>query len=227
KKENEQIREDRRQLKLDQREIIEKANQQAAEVVAEASERAEEIIDELKKQNNYSIKDVARLKHEISELSPQIEEEIDGEIKIGDYVRIGSSSQKGEVIEMDRKSAIINCDGLKIQSKLNNLVRLARPREPEKPRNAASSKVVKSSSFAIELNLLGYRVDEALETMDKFLDNALVANVPFVRIVHGMGTGALRTAIWNRLRTLKYVKKFEHGGQGDGGSGVTIVTFRE
>ncbi|MBR5049254.1 MAG: endonuclease MutS2 [Erysipelotrichaceae bacterium] len=227
KKENEQIREDRRQLKLDQREIIEKANQQAAEVVAEASERAEEIIEELKKQNNYSIKDVARLKHEISELSPQIEEEIDGEIKIGDYVRIGSSSQKGEVIEMDRKSAIINCDGLKIQSKLNNLVRLARPREPEKPRNAASSKVVKSSSFAIELNLLGYRVDEALETMDKFLDNALVANVPFVRIVHGMGTGALRTAIWNRLRTLKYVKKFEHGGQGDGGSGVTIVTFRE
>ncbi|MCR5067071.1 MAG: endonuclease MutS2 [Erysipelotrichaceae bacterium] len=227
KRENEQLKQDKQQLKIDQREIIDKAQKEAAEVVLQASERAEEIIDELKKQNSYSIKEVARLKHEMEELAPEMEEEVDGEITVGDYVRIGSSSQKGEVIEMDRKSAIVNCDGLKIQCKLSSLVRLARPAVKEKPKNASSSKVVKSSGFSIELNLLGYRVDEALEAMDKFLDNALVANVPFVRIVHGMGTGALRTAIWNRLRTYKFVKKFEHAGQGEGSTGVTVVTFRE
>ncbi|MBQ6654161.1 MAG: endonuclease MutS2 [Erysipelotrichaceae bacterium] len=227
KRESEQIKQDRQQLKTDQREILDKAQKEAAEVVAQASERAEEIIDELKKQNSYSIKDVARLKHEMEELAPEMEEEIDGEITIGDYVRIGSSSQKGEVIEMDRKSAIVNCDGLKIQCKLASLVKLARPAEKEAPKKASSSKVVKSSGFSIELNLLGYRVDEALEAMDKFLDNALVANVPFVRIVHGMGTGALRSAIWNRLKTYRFVKKFEHAGQGEGSTGVTVVTFRE
>ncbi len=226
KRENDELKQQKRQLKIDQREIIDKAQQQAAEVVSQASERAEEIIDELKKQNSYSVKDVARLKHEISQLSPEIEQEIDGEITIGDYVRIGSSSQKGEVIEMDRKSAIVNCDGLKIQSKLNNLVKLARPQAKAEVKKAAS-KVVRSSGFSIELNLLGYRVDEALEAMDKFLDNALVANVPFVRIVHGMGTGALRSAIWNRLRTYKFVKKFEHAAAAEGSSGVTVVTFRE
>lgn len=227
RRENEQLKEGKRQLKADQREIIEKAEQQAAEVVAQASERAEEIIDELKKQESYNIKEVAKLKHEIQQLAPEKEQEIDGEITIGDYVRIGSSSQKGEVIEMDRKSAIVNCDGLKIQSKLNNLVRLAKPVDKPQSKKTASSKVVKSSGFSIELNLLGYRVDEALEAMDKFLDNALVANVPFVRIVHGMGTGALRSAIWARLRTYKFVKKFEHAAAAEGSSGVTVVTFRE
>ena len=188
-------------------------------------DEAEEVIEELKKQKNYNINEVAKLKHQIQNIVPEVEEEIDGEISIGDYVRIGSTTQKGEIIEMDRKNAIVNCDGLKIKSKLANLVRIARPKE--EVRREVSSRVVKSSNFSIELNLIGYRVEEALEALDKYLDQAVLANVPFVRIVHGMGTGALRTAIWNKLKTYRYVKKYEFAPNAEGSSGVTIVTFKE
>lgn len=220
-----QYREDKRKLKEQQRTIIEEANEKAAQIVQQASDEAEEVIEELKKQKNYNINEVAKLKHQIQNIVPEAEEEIDGEISIGDYVRIGSTTQKGEIIEMDRKNAIVNCDGLKIKSKLANLVRIARPKE--EVRREVSSRVVKSSNFSIELNLIGYRVEEALEALDKYLDQAVLANVPFVRIVHGMGTGALRTAIWNKLKTYRYVKKYEFAPNAEGSSGVTIVTFKE
>jgi DNA mismatch repair protein MutS2 len=71
------------------------------------------------------------------------------------------------------------------------------------------------------------RVDDAIDKMDKYLDEAILKNVPFVRIIHGYGTGALRNAIWERLKKYKFVKRFEHGSATDGSSGVTIVYFKE
>ena len=137
----------------------------------------------------------------------------------------GAVAQRAGKAFLHQVVQAVNCDGLKIKSKLANLVRIARPKE--EVRREVSSRVVKSSNFSIELNLIGYRVEEALEALDKYLDQAVLANVPFVRIVHGMGTGALRTAIWNKLKTYRYVKKYEFAPNAEGSSGVTIVTFKE
>ena len=84
----------------------------------------------------------------------------------------------------------------------------------------------KSASISTEVNLIGMTTDEALPVMEKYLDDAYLAHLQSVRVVHGRGTGALKNAVHKRLRQLKYVKEFRLGQFGEGDSGVTIVTFK-
>ena len=86
-----------------------------------------------------------------------------------------------------------------------------------------------ANSFSIspEINLLGKTVDEAIAELDKYLDDAFLAHLPSVRIVHGKGTGALRNAVSNQLRKTKYVSNFRPGEYGEGDAGVTIAVFKE
>ena len=84
----------------------------------------------------------------------------------------------------------------------------------------------KSSSIKTEINLLGYTVDEAIAILDKYLDDAYLAKVPQVRIVHGKGTGALRNGVTSYLKGIPYIKSFRLGEIGEGDTGVTIVDFK-
>ena len=84
----------------------------------------------------------------------------------------------------------------------------------------------KTFSISTEINLLGKTVDEAIAELDKYLDDAYLAHLPSVRVVHGKGTGALRNAVQNHLKRLKYVKEYRLGEYGEGDAGVTIVTFK-
>ena len=84
----------------------------------------------------------------------------------------------------------------------------------------------KSFSVSTEINLLGKTVDEALSLLDKYLDDAYLAHLPSVRIVHGKGTGALRNAVHNHLRRTSYVKSYRLGEFGEGDAGVTIAQFK-
>ena len=81
-------------------------------------------------------------------------------------------------------------------------------------------------AVGIEINLLGKTTDEAITELDKYLDDAYMAHLPSVRIVHGKGTGALRKAVHQYLRKQKHVKSFRLGEFGEGDAGVTIVTFK-
>jgi DNA mismatch repair protein MutS2 len=81
-------------------------------------------------------------------------------------------------------------------------------------------------SVSTEINLLGKTVDEALAELDKYLDDAYIAHLPSVRIVHGKGTGALRNAVHKHLKKMKNVSEFRLGEYGEGDAGVTIVTFK-
>ena len=87
-------------------------------------------------------------------------------------------------------------------------------------------KMSKSYSISTEINLLGKTVDEALSALDKYLDDAYLAHLPSVRIVHGKGTGALRKAVQDYLRRCKYVKTYRLGEYGEGDAGVTIAEFK-
>ena len=92
--------------------------------------------------------------------------------------------------------------------------------------NVGKVKMSKSFSISHEINLLGMTVDEAISALDKYLDDAYLAHMPNVRVVHGKGTGALRSAVHSHLKRLKYVKEFRLGEYGEGDAGVTIVTFK-
>ncbi|MCD8118212.1 MAG: endonuclease MutS2 [Lachnospiraceae bacterium] len=100
-----------------------------------------------------------------------------------------------------------------------------------RPANAGSAdgsgKILmsKSSDISAEINLIGMTVDEALLELDKYLDDAYLAHLPSVRIVHGKGTGKLRQAVQNKLRKCKYVKSYRNGVYGEGENGVTIANF--
>ena len=84
----------------------------------------------------------------------------------------------------------------------------------------------KSALISTEINLIGMTVDEAMGHLDKYLDDAYLAHLPQVRVVHGRGTGALKAGVHRHLKKLSYVKEYRLGEFGEGDTGVTIVTFK-
>ena len=99
-------------------------------------------------------------------------------------------------------------------------------RTKQKGNGSGKIRMSKSASVSPEINLIGKTVDEAIPELDKYLDDAYLAHLEKVRVVHGRGTGALRNGVHQHLRKLKYVKSFHLGEFGEGDSGVTIVTFK-
>lgn len=85
----------------------------------------------------------------------------------------------------------------------------------------------KSASISAEINLIGKTTDEAIALLDKYLDDAYISHLPSVRIVHGKGTGALRSAVQKHLKRQKYIKSYRLGEFGEGDAGVTIAEFKE
>ena len=153
------------------------------------------------------------------------------ELKIGDSVRVLSLNLKGTVSTLpDAKGNLFVQMGiLRSQVNLSDLEKL----EEEvtsvpsmKKTGSGKIKMSKSSSVSTEINLLGKTVDEALSELDKYLDDAYIAHLPSVRVVHGKGTGALRKAVHNYLRRQKHVDSYRLGEFGEGDAGVTIVTFK-
>ncbi|MGB4627223.1 MAG: Smr/MutS family protein, partial [Erysipelotrichaceae bacterium] len=218
---------EKEKLNNEKNQIIEHAKEEAVDIVNFAKQKSEEIIEELKQQKNYQINEVAKLKHQLSQIIEEETEEdtIDEEIEVGDYVKVKLTNQKGKVISIDRKNILIDSSGIRIRTGISSVVKTGKP-IPKKIKEV-KTRVKASGQFSIELNLIGMRVDDAIDKMDKYLDEAILKNVPFVRIIHGYGTGALRNAIWERLKKYKFVKRFEHGSATDGSSGVTIVYFKE
>ena len=98
---------------------------------------------------------------------------------------------------------------------------------PGLTRNSSGKiKMNKSLSVKMEINLIGKTVDEALGELEKYLDDAYIAHLPQVYVIHGKGTGTLRKAVQNYLKTCSYVKSYRNGEHGEGGAGATVVEFK-
>ena len=165
-------------------------------------------------------------------------------LKIGDGVKVLSMNLKGTVstlpnakgdlyVQMGILRSLVNIRDLELLDEQD----VSGPSIPEKNsryRVARGSgrpsgggiQVSKSASISPEVNLIGMTVDEAMPVLEKYLDDAYLAHLETVRVVHGRGTGALKNAVHQRLKKLKYVKDFRLGVFGEGDSGVTIVTFK-
>ena len=154
------------------------------------------------------------------------------QLKLGDTVKILSLGLKGTVNSLpDAKGNLfVQCGIMRSSANIKDLVLVEEPTitTPSINRtNTGKIKMSKSFSVSTEINLLGKTVDEALAVLDKYLDDAYLAHLPSVRIVHGKGTGALRNAVQNHLRRVKYVKSFRLGEFGEGDAGVTIAEFKK
>ena len=153
------------------------------------------------------------------------------DLSLGDTVKVLSLNLKGTVSSYpDSKGYLFVQMGI-IRSKvhISDLELVDEPviTTPSMQRTGAGKiRMSKAASISTEINLLGKTVDEAVAELDKYLDDAYIAHLPQVRVVHGRGTGALRAGVHQHLRRLKYVKEFHLGEFGEGDSGVTIVTFK-
>ena len=158
-------------------------------------------------------------------------------IKIGDGVRVLTMNLNGTVSSLPNAKGDLYVQ-MGILRSLVNIKDLELLNEPSvtgpgmdlagKKNATGAGKIKMSKSFSVspEVNLIGMTVDEAIPVLDKYLDDAYLAHLPQVRVVHGRGTGALKAGVHKHLRKLKYVKEFRLGDFGEGDTGVTIVTFK-
>lgn len=228
--------------------ILRDANEQARQILQEAKDVADETIrvyqkagpgaslKELEKAREKLRGEIGRkneklsMKNTLSETGGNLKAE---QLKIGDSVKIVTMGLKGTVSSLpDHKGNLfIQCGIMRSQANIKDLIKIADETLPgiSTLQKSHSGKIKMSKSMAIspEINLLGKTVDEALTELDKYLDDAYLAHLPNVRVVHGKGTGALRNAVQNHLKRVKYVKSYRLGEFGEGDSGVTIVTFKD
>lgn len=229
--------------------ILREANEKAREILQEAKEVADETIRDFNKAGaNTDIRELERkrqkvrdkiseknerlsLKSNSSQKQPDKKALDPKKLKKGDSVKILSMGLKGIVNTLpDAKGNLfVQCGIMRTQTNIRDLVLIEKSSisTPALQRtNAGKIKMSKSFSISTEINLLGKTVDEAIAELDKYLDDAYLAHLPSVRVVHGKGTGALRSAVQNHLKRLKYVKEYRLGEYGEGDAGVTIVTFK-
>ncbi|MBQ4258799.1 MAG: endonuclease MutS2 [Lachnospiraceae bacterium] len=235
-------------IEQSQERILREANEKAKEILKEAKEVADETIrdfnqlhpgTDIKALEEKRRKVGEKIKEKNSSLTPKNKpsgntpkSNIDPKkLKKGDSVKIVSMGLKGTVSTLpDAKGNLfVQCGIIRTQTNIRDLVLVeeATISAPGlKSGGAGKIKMGKSLSVSTEINLLGQTVDEALATLDKYLDDAYLAHLPSVRVVHGKGTGALRSAVHNHLKRLRYVKEYRLGEYGEGDAGVTIVTFK-
>ncbi len=225
--------------------ILRKANEEAREILQEAKSVADETIRIFQKAGpGASMKDLEKTRSQVRDKINQKNEKLTlktktptaralkpEQLRLGDAVKILSMGLTGTVSSLpDQKGNLfIQCGIMRSQANIKDLVLIDEPTITTPVLNrTGSGKIKMSKSFSIspEINLLGKTVDEAVALLDKYLDDAYLAHLPSVRIVHGKGTGALRAGVHNHLKRCKTVKSFRLGEFGEGDAGVTIAEFK-
>lgn len=237
-----------KQEKIDQSRdrIIREANEEAREILQNAKELADETIRTFQKAGAASsIKDLEKSRRRVHDKISEKNEKLalknekpahkalkPNQIRLGDSVKIVSMGLKGSVSSLPDKNGklFVQCGIIRSQVSLSDLVLLEEETvKTEKMQRSSSGRLKMSKSYSVstEINLLGKTVDEALSELDKYLDDAYLAHLPSVRIVHGKGTGALRKAVQGYLRKNRTIKSFRLGEFGEGDAGVTIAEFKD
>ncbi|MEG2798674.1 MAG: endonuclease MutS2 [Erysipelotrichaceae bacterium] len=211
----------KKQIKLE-----EDAKIQIETAIEDAKSEVYEIIDELKEKGEHA------LPHEITKLTTQLnkigeveEEEVvsDETFSIGDYVQLIKLGYYGEIISLQKDKVCVLSNGLKMNLKVSQITHAIAPKKKQQ-KSSYSKSLMKS--FPMECNVIGMYVDEALPIVDKYLDNAVLAHANNVRIIHGVGTGALCKGVQNFLKRHPKVESYHFGGQGEGGLGATVVVLK-
>jgi DNA mismatch repair protein MutS2 len=142
------------------------------------------------------------------------------ELRPGDSVLVRPLKTRGEIVSVDREEALVAIGRLHMRTRLEELEFRGREEEEAPPPPLVQRA---GPSPGMELDLRGQRVEEALAAVEQYLDAAFLANLPWVRIIHGKGTGRLREAIRDSLKANSHVASWEEGVDGEGGAGVTVV----
>ena len=231
--------------------LIRNANEEAQRILREAKETADQTIRQINKlaQSSGVGKELEAERTKLREKLDKVDKNLSlknekgpkktispKKLKIGDGVKVLTMNLNGTVSSLPNSKGDLYVQMGILQS-LVNIKDLELLNEPAisgpgmdlmKKNNTGSGKIKMTKSFSVspKVNLIGMTVDEAIPVLDKYLDDAYLAHLPKVRVVHGRGTGALKAGVHKHLKKLKYVKEFRLGDFGEGDTGVTIVTFK-
>lgn len=234
-----QYRSMKEKLQKERKELIEQAKKEAAGIVKGANKRIERIIREIREQQANKDKTKALRKdldkylenteESIKNYEEPVKEEIqedrviDGPVGIGDIVRVKSGGAKGEVIGLKGKEAEIAIGELRSVVKLSKLEKLSGPQKRSKKASGKSYSTLTHVDFSPYIDLRGKRAGDAMEEIDRFIDQAILAGVKNLSILHGKGDGILRKVIRDHLKTFPQVTHFEDEHVERGGDGITLV----
>ena len=227
--------------------ILREANEQAYNIIKEAKDLADETIRNFNKYGKANApisemeKERAKLRGKMDNAAKKMSEQkknntpnhkVPKNLRVGDSVKVLSMNLKGTVHTLPNAKGelYVQMGILRSLVNINDLILLEEDSAPTSKKynktGAGKIKMSKSASISTEINLIGKTTDEAISLLDKYLDDAYLAHLPSVRIVHGKGTGALRNAVQAHLRRQKYIKSFHLGEFGEGDAGVTIAEFK-
>ena len=224
--------------------VLRKAREEAREILQEAKDTADKAIRNMNKKGMVVNKDIeaerSALRGRLGELDSQLAMKTKQakkkteakDLRIGDAVHVLSLNLNGTVSTLPNAKGdlYVQMGILRSQVNLKDLELLPdedpSTKDQKKATGAGSIKMSKSATISTEINLIGMHVDEAMQELDKYLDDAYLAHLPKVRIIHGRGTGALKSAVQTMLRRNKHVAKYRPGEFDEGGYGVTIAEFK-
>ena len=244
----EKLEQKQERLDSSRNKILREANEQAYNILKEAKGVADETIRNFNKYGKAGApvsemeKERTKLRGKMDKAAQKMSEQkkasvpnhnVPKKLHIGDSVKVISMNLKGTVHSLPnaRGDLYVQMGILRSLVNINDLILLEEDAAPGTKKfqktSAGKIKMSKSASVSTEINLIGKTTDEAIPLLDKYLDDAYLAHLPSVRIVHGKGTGALRNAVQAHLKRLKYVKSFHLGEFGEGDAGVTIAEFKD
>jgi DNA mismatch repair protein MutS2 len=227
------------EIQTQKKKIIKEAKITATELLKETNSKIENIVREIKE--NQAEKEITRKlrqilqeeiasrtqdikKEEMSEYEPEKE---DSAIQVGDWVRLPNSVLIGKVLEVKGKKAVVATGEVRVTFRIRDLIKVNNVEErPSKTKNNYSN-LGTVANISSQLDLRGMRVESALQSLEKYIDDVIVSGIAQVSIIHGKGSGALRLAIREYLqKNVGSIKKIYDAPQNDGGSGKTICVLK-
>ncbi|MCY9666073.1 endonuclease MutS2 [Paenibacillus alginolyticus] len=230
------------QAKFDEQrdKLLEKAERDAREAVAKARREADEIIADLRRmaqEEAGGVKDhrLVEAKRRLDQAAPELREKQvraakkrPERIEAGDEVRVVTLGQKGHVVEVvSATEATVQLGIMKMKVELSNLEKIGSTAQKKPAHQVATTvKRTRDDNIRMELDMRGLNMEDALIEADRFLDESFLGNLGQVYLIHGKGTGVLRTGMQEYLRRHKHVKSYRMGNYNEGGAGVTIVELK-
>jgi len=231
-------------LKNQREKILIKAKEEAAQLVRQAKDQADEMYKNFQKQIRDSVSQreieesrqgmrskLSEMENELFELigEKKVLRSLPEKLEIGDRVYVHSLNQSGTIAKPPDASgeAMVQAGIMKIKVKVSDLsLDETKEKKVDIPKSYGGVKAGKAKNISAEVDLRGLMVQEGTEKAEKYLDDAYLASLPLVTLIHGKGTGALRKAIHAQLKKHPYVSSFRLGSYGEGEDGVTIVELR-
>ena len=215
-------------LQVEKENIKAKAQDKIDSLVDEKIDELDEIFK--KNKNKIDLASFASLKGQLNKMKEREEDEVKVKVRfeVNDYVKVNSINNTGYIKSIKGNKIEVDIDGMLLKTDLGDLVKLPDPKKAKIKQNYAKIDKVflGKSGVPLECNLIGLHVDEAKEKLEKYIDDCMLMHYHEVRIIHGHGTGALRTMVKEYCASNKNIKSTRFGDTYEGGVGATIITFK-